>query len=251
VKTPTSALRRKSGLHNTEASVSKARQYRRKAEQVAEKSQSPRAKNPLQASVPHLVDQFDRVVIIGGAGTGKTWSAMSAVWQRIAAGKCDRVIISRPTVAADDEELGFLPGTADEKMAPWLMPYQDVLINIVGDRKTAESVMKTFEVMPLAVVRGRNFLDGTCAVIDEIQNMSVSLLTAVLTRGCTGSKTILCGDPFQCDRPGGGGHIIDMADELKAEGAAGVVEFTDDLIIRSPDIIRVNRAMAKVKMKWG
>ena len=227
--------------------MSKARQTRRKVEQVTDHSHASRAKNPLQALVPNLLEQFDIVLLIGPAGTGKTWSAMSSVWNRIASGKCDRVIVSRPTIPCDDDELGYLPGTQEDKMAPWLLPYQDVLINIVGDRKKAEAVMATFEVMPLGMVRGRNFLAGTCAVIDEVQNMSVQKLHAVLTRGCLGSKTILCGDPSQCDLPGGGGHLIDVARALEGEGAAAVVEFTDELIVRSPVIVKVNRAMAKVK----
>jgi phosphate starvation-inducible protein PhoH and related proteins len=238
-------------LHIQGVNVStKARQTRRKTEQAAEKSHSSRPKNPIQALVPNLLEQFDILFLIGPAGTGKTWSAMSAVWNRIASGKCDRVLISRPTVACDDEEIGYLPGDANEKMAPWMLPYQDVLVNVVGDVKTAVSVMKTFETLPLGLVRGRNFLEGTIAVGDEFQNASLSKLHAFLTRGCLGSKTIICGDPGQCDLQGGS-PLMDVARECEAEGAAAVVEFSEDLIVRSPTIAKVNRAFARVRNRAG
>lgn len=227
--------------------ATKTRQSRRKTEQVSESPPPNRPKNPLQALVPNLLEQFDILFLIGPAGTGKTWAAMNAVWHRIAFGRCDRVLISRPTIACDDEELGFLPGSADEKLAPWMLPYQDVLVNVVGDRKKAEAVLQTFEVLPLGLVRGRNFLPGTVAVGDEMQNASISKLHAFLTRGCVGSKSIICGDPAQSDLPGGGSQLLQVARACEAEGAAAVIEFSEELIVRSPTIAKVNRAIARVR----
>lgn len=231
--------------------ATKARQTRRKAEQVAEKSAAlNRPKNPIQALVPHLVEQHDIVFLIGGAGTGKSWSAMNAVWSRIAAGKCDRVMLGRSATPCDGEELGFLKGDLNEKMEPWMGSFADVMVNIVGDRKKADAVLATFEKLPLGMIRGRNFLAGTCVVIDEVQNLSLAKLHAVLTRGCEHSKTILCGDPSQCDLPGGS-PLVAVAHAMEQEGAAAVVTFSDDLIVRSPNIVKVNRAIAKVRSSLG
>lgn len=232
---------------NTENDVSKARQTRRKTEQVAEKSNTPKPRNAAQSLAASLLHKSDLTFLIGPAGSGKTHAAIALTWELVCRGQCDRVIVSRPLVACGGEELGYLPGDKNEKLHPWLMPIEDVLIGIIGDRKAATDVMKSFEALPLAHVRGRNFLPGTVAICDEAQNASVSQLHAYLTRGCEGSKVYVCGDPEQGDLPNGGGHLVRIAEELEREGVATVIRFTPEMIVRSPKIAGINRAFARVR----
>lgn len=226
---------------------SKARQTRRKTEQVADKANTPKPRNAAQVEAASVIHKHDIVFLIGPAGCGKSFAAVSLTWDRVARGLCDRVIVTRPMVACGGEDIGFLPGDKNEKLHPWLMPIEDVLISVVGDRKTAEGVMKSFEALPMAHVRGRNFMAGTVAICDEAQNANVSQLHAYLTRGCEGGKIFVCGDPEQGDLPNGGKHLIQIAREMEREGVAAVVEFTPEMIVRSPKIAGINRAFARVR----
>jgi phosphate starvation-inducible protein PhoH and related proteins len=225
----------------------KARQTRRKTEQAAEKSHAPKPRNAAQLYAQSLLHKYDIVFLIGPAGTGKSHAAVSMTWDRVAKGQCDRVIVTRPMVPCGGEDIGFLPGDKNEKLHPWLMPIEDVLINVVGDRKTAEDVMKSFEALPMAHVRGRNFNSGTVALLDESQNCSVPQLHAYLTRVCEGGKILVCGDPEQGDLYGGGSHLMKVAHALEKQGVAAVVQFTPEMIVRSPIIAGINRAFAEVK----
>ncbi len=231
--------------------MSKARQTRRKTEQIAEKGNTPKPRNAAQIQAKANLHSYPIQIFRGPPGTSKTHTAIALAWELFCAGKCDRIIVTRPVVACGGEDLGFLPGDLNEKMSPWLAPILDCLTVIIGSRDNAAAVMKRFEFLPIAHVRGRSFLAGTVALFDECQNASAAQIYAYMTRFCDGSHMFLCGDSGQSDLPGGGRHFDRIADECQREGVAAVVEFTEDMCVRSPKIAGINRAFARVRAGQG
>ncbi len=227
--------------------MSKARQTRRKTEQIAEKGNTPKPRNAAQIQAKANLHSYPIQIFRGPPGTSKTHTAIALAWELFCAGKCDRIIVTRPVVACGGEDLGFLPGDLNEKMSPWLAPILDCLTVIIGDRNNAASVMKNFEFLPLAHVRGRSFLAGTVVIHDEIQNSSKSQIYAYMTRFCDGSYMFLCGDPTQSDLRGGSGHVREIADACEAEGVSTTVNFTDVLPVRSARLQGMAKAFQRVK----
>jgi len=136
---------------------------------------------------------------IGPAGTGKTYLAVAVGVSLFLSGKVDKIILSRPAVEAG-EKLGFLPGTQDEKVDPYMQAIWDALHMVLGrggvDRRRAAG---DIEVAPLAFMRGRTLSDAF-VVIDEAQNATVPQMKMVLTRLGERAKYAVTGDPSQTDR---------------------------------------------------
>lgn len=188
----------------------------------------------------------DIIFLLGPAGCGKTWVAanMAVRFAQNSDGK-RRVVVSRPAVECGGEKIGFLPGEMTNKMAVWLLPFNDVLRCMVGE---PEKVLATFECVPLAFVRGRSF-DDCVAVLDEAQNATLPQLRAFLTRIAHGGKVVVCGDPGQSDLPGGGPHLSWLADEMEKRGLAGVVRFPPSAVVRHPLIAGIERMFTDMQGK--
>lgn len=160
-----------------------------------------------------LLDDASIVVGVGPAGCGKTLFACHAAVSALVEGEVDRIIITRPTVSVD-EELGFLPGTLENKMDPWLRPVFDVL----GDFYSASEVRRlvddgVVEIAPLAYMRGRTFR-RSFIIADEMQNSSPNQMLMMLTRIGERSKMVITGDLRQSDRSGLNG-LADLHSRLK------------------------------------
>ena len=148
------------------------------------------------------IDQHTVVFGIGPAGTGKTYLAMAKAVQALQAKEVNRIILTRPAIEAG-ERLGFLPGTLNDKIDPYLRPLYDALHDMVD----GESVPKlltagTIEVAPLAYMRGRT-LNDAFIILDEAQNTSMEQMKMFLTRLGFNSKVVVTGDVTQVDLPGG------------------------------------------------
>ncbi|GAA4906417.1 PhoH family protein [Tessaracoccus lubricantis] len=160
---------------------------------------------PKTLNQKRYVDAIDRHTIvfgIGPAGTGKTYLAMAKAVQALQAKEVSRIILTRPAIEAG-ERLGFLPGTLNDKIDPYLRPLYDALHDMVD----AESVPKlltsgTVEVAPLAYMRGRT-LNDAFIILDEAQNTSMEQMKMFLTRLGFNSKIVVTGDVTQVDLPGG------------------------------------------------
>ncbi|WP_068259204.1 PhoH family protein [Janibacter limosus] len=153
----------------------------------------------------HYVDAIgDNTVIfgIGPAGTGKTYLAMAKAVAALQAKQVNRIILTRPAVEAG-EKLGFLPGTLNDKIDPYLRPLYDALHDMI-DPETIPRLMAagTIEVAPLAFMRGRT-LNDSFIILDEAQNTSPEQMKMFLTRLGFGSKMVITGDTSQVDLPGG------------------------------------------------
>lgn len=183
------------------------------------------------------------VVGSGPAGTGKTHVATGVGMRRVDAGEYERLVFTRPIVPAD-EDLGFLPGTVEEKMHPWLHPVFDALGDAMTPPQIARMVKKgTIVIAPLAYMRGRTFRNSWI-VCDEAQNCTHNQLLMLMTRIGEGSKMVILGDVQQHDRRGpcALATVIDRIRDSPG-GMMDVVEFGDADVVRHPVIPHVLKMM--------
>jgi phosphate starvation-inducible PhoH-like protein len=140
------------------------------------------------------------VIASGPSGSGKTLLATHTGIEKLKDGVIDRLIITRPTVAVGGDDLGFLPGTLQQKLEPWVRPIYDVLM-LHYTKNTVEKMIKdgTIELAALTHMRGRTFT-RSWIICDEAQNTTVNQMLMVLTRIGSNSKLIITGDPQQHDR---------------------------------------------------
>lgn len=131
------------------------------------------------------------VVVTGPSGTGKTMQACKVGQKQMYGGMYDRLVLTRPAVSPSEESHGFIPGTLDEKMNPWIKPALDYL----GPHQ------RKLEACPLSFMRGRTF-EKSWIIADEMQNSTKEQMLMLLTRIGFGSKLIILGDPAQTDLPG-------------------------------------------------
>ena len=139
------------------------------------------------------------VIANGPAGTGKTLFATEFGVRYFLTNTYEKLIFTRPSVSVD-EELGFLPGTLEEKMAPWVRPIYDVLYNFLSPKEVVQLMEeKVIEIAPLGYMRGRTFKNAWI-VADEMQNSTVSQMKMLLTRLGENSRLVVTGDLQQFDR---------------------------------------------------
>ena len=147
-----------------------------------------------------LLDHKKDIVFgIGPAGTGKTLLAVQVAVKLFKEGKLDKIIVTRPAVSVD-EDLGFLPGTLEQKMAPWTRPIFDVLREYFNAKEIEGMINESIiEIAPLAYMRGRTF-KNSFILADEMQNATSSQMKMLLTRLGENSKMAVTGDLAQADR---------------------------------------------------
>ena len=148
----------------------------------------------------YLNNHVNKVVVAcGPAGTGKTLFACEQGLRHLLDKKVNKIIITRPTVTTSDD-IGFLPGTLEEKMDPWLIPIYDIFNQHLHPSDTKELIKnKIIEIVPLNYMRGRTFKNAWI-VADEMQNASINQTKMLLTRIGENSKLVITGDPDQFDR---------------------------------------------------
>lgn len=160
-----------------------------------------------------LNEQKNIVFGIGPAGTGKTMLACLAAVKAFLNGEVERIVVTRPAVSAD-EDLGFLPGTLEEKMAPWTRPIFDVFREYFYAGEIEGMIKEgVIEISPLAYMRGRTFKDAYI-IADEMQNATPNQMKMLLTRIGEGSKMVVTGDLAQADRLKDNG-LIDFIGHLE------------------------------------
>ena len=152
-----------------------------------------------------LKNKANKIIIVTGpAGTGKTLLATEHGIRAFLTDEYDKMVFTRPSVSVD-EDLGFLPGTLEEKMAPWIRPIYDVLYEHISPKDVEFLIEeKRMEIAPLGFMRGRTF-KNTWIVADEMQNSTPSQMKMLLTRLGENSRLIVTGDLEQYDRVAGGG----------------------------------------------
>jgi|SRR5579862_750919 len=183
------------------------------------------------------MDKNTKIMFVQGpAGTSKTYMAVFAALQLLNERRMSDIIYIRSAVESSDSKLGFLPGEADDKMAPYLAPLVDKLIellpaNEIDGLKKEERISS----VPVGFLRGLNW-NAKVIITDEAQNMTVKELFTLITRTGEFSKVFILGDPDQSDINGKSGFLKMMShfedDESRANGIH-VFKFTEDDIVRS------------------
>lgn len=194
-------------------------------------------RNEKQVEYIEALVEADQVIVFGPAGTGKTYVVSTFAAELYNRKVVNKLVITRPHVAVG-KDIGFLPGTLEEKSAPWALPVLDVLERHLG-KGVVETGLKSgnIEVAPLALMRGRSFEDAF-VICDEAQNITLQELKMLVTRIGEGSKLVLNGDIQQSDLKEGDGltKIVHLAKRHMLP--IPIVEFTVQDIVRS-DICRL------------
>ena len=181
------------------------------------------------------------VIASGPAGTGKTFLACRAGADALVKRRVDRIILTRPAVSVDEQH-GYLPGTLEQKMDPWVRPMVDSLRSYYNPKQIRDLMYDgIIEICPLAYMRGRTF-DNAWIIADEMQNSTPSQMRMVLTRIGNDSKMVVTGDPKQHDRGFEDNGLHDFVHRLESfhiPNSIQHVEFTDQDVIRHPVIKEV------------
>jgi PhoH-like ATPase len=183
-----------------------------------------------------LNDDIKLVTLVGKAGTGKTLLAIAAGLQKVTEDQTySKVLVSRPIFPLG-KDVGFLPGTIEEKLNPWMQPIYDNL-ELLGlnksDKKNGRNYTELVDlgfvqVEPLTYIRGRS-LPNVFMIVDEAQNLTPHEIKTIVTRAGEGTKIVLTGDPYQIDHPyldASSNGLTTVAERFKLEAIAGHVTMT-------------------------
>jgi phosphate starvation-inducible PhoH-like protein len=206
-------------------------------EQAYVKNVMPKSEG--QARLIEAIDTSNLVLALGPAGTGKTYLAIAKAVEALRAGKIGRIVLCRPAVDAG-ENIGFLPGDMEEKLAPYLRPLYDAL----QDRMSAKQVKAMIaegqiEIASVGFMRGRT-LNNAFIVVDEAQNCTYVQLKMILTRLGWNSKMIVTGDPAQSDLLPELSGLAPIADKIEGmKGDIGVVRLNGADVVRHPLVAKM------------
>lgn len=166
------------------------------------KGKALRPKTEGQKRYLRSVREHTMTFCLGPAGTGKTYLAMAMAVAAFRSRDVGRIVLTRPVVEAG-ENLGFLPGTLEEKVDPYVRPLYDALFDLEDSKRVHELVERgVIEIVPLAYMRGRT-LNDAFVIVDEAQNTTPGQMKMLLTRLGFNSKFVITGDASQRDLPGG------------------------------------------------
>ena len=191
----------------------------------------PRSDN--QRVLMEAIEGKPLTIAVGPAGTGKTYLAISAAVEALEAGSVSRIVLSRPAVEAG-ESIGFLPGDAEDKLAPYLRPLYDALSDRLSMKRVRALITEgAIEIAPVGFMRGRT-LNNAFVVIDEAQNCTYTQLKMLLTRLGWHSTMVVTGDPNQSDLLPEISGLSPVAERLEAVGNISVIRLADRDIVRHP-----------------
>ena len=204
------------------------------------KSVTPRSLNQLRYM--DAMDRSDMVFGIGPAGTGKTYLAVAYAISALVSKQVRRIVLARPAVEAG-ERLGFLPGTLQQKVDPYLRPLYDALQDLLDAERVERSLANgSIEVAPLAFMRGRS-LNESFIILDEAQNATAEQMKMFITRLGFGSKAAITGDITQIDLPSGKrSGLIEAIDVLADVKGVRFIHFDENDVVRHGLVQRIVRA---------
>ena len=192
-----------------------------------------KAKSPGQEELIKAIDAKNLVMALGPAGTGKTYLAIAKAVEALESGSVGRIVLSRPAVEAG-ESIGYLPGDAEDKLAPYLRPLYDALSDRLSMKRVRALMAEgAIEIAPVGFMRGRT-LNNAFIVIDEAQNCTYVQLKMLLTRLGWHSTMVVTGDPDQSDLLPEFSGLRTVAEKLEAVGNIAVVRLADRDIVRHP-----------------
>src|SRR5271157_3322531 len=213
------------------------------------KTLAPKTVN--QRRYVEAIERHDLVFGIGPAGTGKTYLAVAMAISALMSKRVARIILTRPAVEAG-ERLGFLPGTLQEKVDPYLRPLYDALYDMLdSDRVEKLLERNVIEVAPIAFMRGRT-LNDSFIILDEAQNSTAEQMKMVLTRQGFNSKMVVNGDVTQIDLPTGRrSGLLEAVDVLKGVEGISFVQFDERDVVRHNLVQRIVKAYERYNETVG
>ena len=194
----------------------------------------------VQKDYHNLLSQKSKKIVVatGPAGTGKTLFATELGVKQFLLGTYEKLIFTRPSVAVD-EDLGYLPGTLEEKMAPWVRPIYDILYNFITPKEVSAMLEeKIIEISPLGYMRGRTF-KNCWIVADEMQNSTIPQMKMLMTRLGDNSRLVITGDLDQHDRVYEQNGLEDFLNKFKGKRSNSItcVEF-DSQDIQREEVVK-------------
>jgi phosphate starvation-inducible PhoH-like protein len=208
-------------------------------------------KTMMQRRYVDAIERHDLVFGIGPAGTGKTYLAVAMAMSALISKRVSRIILTRPAVEAG-ERLGFLPGTLQEKVDPYLRPLYDALHDMIEAEKIEKLIERnTIEVAPLAFMRGRT-LNDAFIIMDEAQNASPEQMKMILTRQGFNSKMVVTGDTTQVDLPSGiRCGLVEAIEVLRGVEGIAFVQFDDRDVVRHNLVQKIVKAYERYNEVLG
>lgn len=203
-----------------------------------------KCRNPKQKFFLTEIKNHDITICDGIAGSGKTYIALYEGLLGVLTKRFEKVILCKSVISTPNEEIGFIPGSIEEKMEPHIISYKGNMKKMVNNEENVERLFKEkkVEILPLAYIRGVT-LDKSYIIIDESQNITMDLFKSIITRIGDDSKMVFLGDIEQVDfnqekkrKQSALQHIIDI---FKDEDYIGYCHFNDDEVIRNPIIPKV------------
>jgi len=191
-----------------------------------------KALNPTQADYLEALRKYPQVIVLGPAGTGKTWIAATHAADLYRNRRIDKIILTRPNVPCG-RSLGFFPGSLEDKFAPWAVPVADAIKERIG-KAAYDIALKhgAIELVPFEVMRGRSWRNAF-VLLDEAQNATPAEIKTFLTRIGEDCTMVVNGDVSQCDLDRGSGLRV-VIDLIAGQNLpVPVIEFTQCDIVRS------------------
>jgi len=213
------------------------------------KSIAPKSLN--QRRYVDAIERYDMVFGIGPSGTGKTYLAVAMAVDALLTKEVSRIILARPAVEAG-ERLGFLPGTLQEKVNPYLRPLYDALYDVLDPDRVERYIEKSIiEIAPIAFMRGRT-LNDAFVILDEAQNTTSEQMKMFLTRLGFNSKAVVTGDITQIDLPSERrSGLIEAVDVVSRVEGIAFVYFTERDVVRHSLVQRIIRAYEEFDQSKG
>jgi phosphate starvation-inducible PhoH-like protein len=207
---------------------------------LGKKSITP--KSPNQRRYIEALEAYDMVFSVGPAGTGKTYLAVAMAVRALLSKQVNRIVLARPAVEAG-ERLGFLPGTLQEKVDPYMRPLYDALHDLMDSEKLASFLEKDIiEVAPLAFMRGRT-LNDSYVILDEAQNTTSEQMKMFLTRLGFNSKAVITGDITQIDLPDRRkSGLVEAIDVVRGIEGISFIYFDEHDVVRHTLVQRIIKA---------
>lgn len=211
-----------------------------KQRNFGKKAVAPKTVN--QRRYVEAIERTDLTFGVGPAGTGKTYLAVAMAVSAYLNKRVSRIILTRPAVEAG-ERLGFLPGSLQEKVDPYLRPLYDAIYDMLEAEKVEKLLERqVIEVAPIAFMRGRT-LNDSFIILDEAQNSTPEQMKMVLTRQGFNSKMVVNGDLTQIDLPSGKrSGLLDAVEVLRGVEGISFVRFDDSDVVRHQLVQRIVKA---------
>src|SRR5450755_2499447 len=206
-------------------------------------------KSPNQRRYLEAIESHDMVFGVGPAGTGKTYLAVAMAISALLNKQVNRIILARPAVEAG-ERLGFLPGTLQEKIDPYLRPLYDALFDMLDPERVERYLEKNIiEIAPIAFMRGRT-LNDSFVILDEAQNTTSEQMKMFVTRLGFNSKAVITGDVTQIDLPSARrSGLVEAVDVLKNVEGLTFAYFDESDVVRHHLVQRIVRAYDEHKTR--